>query len=282
MDLHVSISAETLFEFDIPILGTFHFTNSFLTMLIVMIGLIVGGWLLAKRSTMVPTRSQSIFEMLVEFLLGIVEAAAGPRIGRRIFPLVGGLFIFILLANYAGLLPGVGTIGHYESEDESHASVASVALLQADSEEEVNGEEEVLVPWFRSPSADLNMTLAMSILVVFIVQAVGIMAHGVGGRIKHMADPWWIFPIELVGELARIISLAFRLFGNIFAGEVLVAVMVAFGVAAYFVLTPLTTIFLFFEVLIGFIQALVFAILTVIYIALAAAGHGDGEEAHAH
>jgi F-type H+-transporting ATPase subunit a len=179
-------------------------------------------------------------------------------------------------------LPGVGTLGHYEREDESHASVASVALLQADVEEEVHGEEEVLVPWFRSPSADLNMTLAMSILVVVIVQAVGIMAHGVGGRIKHMADPWWIFPIELVGELARIVSLAFRLFGNIFAGEVLIAVMVAFGVAAYYVLTPLTTIFLFFEVLIGFIQALVFAILTVIYIALAAAGHGDGEEAHTH
>jgi F-type H+-transporting ATPase subunit a len=281
MDLHVSIKAETLFEFDIPVLGTFHFTNSFLTMLIVMAALIVGGWLLARRATLVPTHTQSIFEMLVEFMLGIVQAAAGERIGRRIFPLVGGLFIFILFANYAGLLPGVGTIGHYETEKhEAEADVASIAFVQADFEADHG--EEVLVPWFRSPSADLNMTLAMSIIVVFIVQVVGIMAHGFGGRIKHMADPWWIFPIELVGEVARIVSLAFRLFGNIFAGEVLIAVMIAFGVVAFGVLAPLTTVFLFFEVLIGFIQALVFAILTVIYIALAAAGHGDGEEAHAH
>jgi len=280
MDLHVSVKPETLFEFNLPILGTFHFTNSFLTMLIVMVGLILGGWYLARRATMVPTHSQSVFEMMVEFMLGIVEAAAGERIGRRIFPLVGGLFIFILFANYAGLLPGVGTVGHKETEEQVEARVASTALVQADIEEDHG--EEVLVPWFRSPSADLNMTLAMSILVVFIVQVVGVMAHGVGGRIKHMADPWWIFPIEVVGELARIISLGFRLFGNIFAGEVLVAVMIAFGVAAFGILAPLTTVFLFFEVLIGFIQALVFAILTVIYIALAAAGHGDGEEAHAH
>jgi F-type H+-transporting ATPase subunit a len=97
-----------------------------------------------------------------------------------------------------------------------------------------------------------------------------------------MADPWWIFPIEAVSELSRIVSLSFRLFGNIFAGEVLIAVMIAFGVAAYGVLFPLTTIFLFFEVLIGFIQALVFAILTLIYIALAVAGGHDEEDERAH
>ena len=97
-----------------------------------------------------------------------------------------------------------------------------------------------------------------------------------------MADPWWIFPIEVVSELSRIISLSFRLFGNIFAGEVLLAVMVAFGVATFLILTPLTTVFLLFEVLIGFIQALVFAILTLIYIALAVEGGDHDEEVEAH
>jgi F-type H+-transporting ATPase subunit a len=124
------------------------------------------------------------------------------------------------------------------------------------------------------------MTLAMSVFVVVIVQIAGIMAHGVGGRIKHMADPWWIFPLELIGEVARIVSLAFRLFGNIFAGEVLVAVMVAFGAATFYVLTPFTTVFLFLEVLFGFVQALVFALLSLIYLALATAG-GHDDEAHA-
>lgn len=278
MDLHVSIKPESLFEFDIPGLGTFQFTNSFLTMILVMAFLIIVGVLVARNATLVPTHGQSIFEMSAEFMLGLVQSAAGERVGRRIFPLIGSLFIFIIVSNYAGLLPGVGTIGQYEESEEDHARIAAVAAYQ-EAEEEDHG--EVLVPWFRSPSADLNMTLAMSAFVVVIVQIAGIMAHGVGGRIKHMADPWWIFPLELIGEVARIVSLAFRLFGNIFAGEVLVAVMVAFGAATYFVLTPFTTVFLYLEVLFGFVQALVFALLSLIYLALATAG-GHGDEAHGH
>ena len=206
MDLHVSIKPETLFE-----IGPIQITNSFLTMILVMVGLIVVGALVARNATLVPTHGQSIFEMTADFILGLVESAAGERIGRRIFPLIGGLFIFIIVANYAGLLPGVGTVGVYHEEEEDHARVAAVAAFQEDhSDEEEHG--EVLVPFLRSPSADLNMTLAMSVFVVLIVQVAGIMAHGVGGRIKHMADPWWLFPIELIGEVARILSLAFRLF----------------------------------------------------------------------
>ena len=273
MDLHVSIKAETLFE-----IGPIHFTNSFLTMILVMVGLVlVGNWV-ARNATLVPTHGQSIFEMATEFILGLVEGAAGKDVGRRVFPLIGGLFMFIIVANYAGLLPGVGTIGKEEAESEDHARVAAVAAFQEEAEEEHG---EVLIPYFRSPSADLNMTLAMSVFVVIIVQVAGIMAHGVVGRIKHMADPWWLFPLELIGELARVVSLAFRLFGNIFAGEVLVAVMVAFGAATFFVLTPFTTVFLFLEVLFGFVQALVFALLSLIYLALATSG-GHGSEDHAH
>jgi F-type H+-transporting ATPase subunit a len=283
MDLHVSIKPETLFE-----IGPVAITNSFLTMVIVMIGLLLVGTYVARKATVVPTHGQSMFEMAVEFVLDLVESAAGRSVGRRIFPLIGGLFIFIIISNYAGLLPGVGTIGHYVTEEEEHARVAAVSTdsgvqpaLAQEAEEEEHG--EVLVPWFRSPSADLNMTLAMSIFVVIIVQIAGIMAHGVGGRIKHMADPWWIFPLEVIQEVARIVSLAFRLFGNIFAGEVLVAVMVAFGAATYLVLAPFTTVFLYLEVLFGFVQALVFALLSLIYLALATAGgHGDEAEAHGH
>ncbi len=279
MDLHVSIKAETLFS-----IGPVHITNSLLTMLLVMAGLIIVGHLVARKATMVPTHGQSIFEMLIEFMLDLVESAAGKNVGRRIFPLIGGLFIFILVGNYAGLLPGVGTVGINETHavTEEHANVASseIALYQ---DTEAVEEEEVLVPFFRSPSADLNMTLAMSFLVVIIVQIAGIMAHGVVGRIKHMADPWWIFPLEVIQETARIVSLAFRLFGNIFAGEVLITVMLAFGAATFLVLSPLTTIFLFLEVLLGFVQALVFALLSLIYLALATAGGHkleDGEHAH--
>jgi F-type H+-transporting ATPase subunit a len=287
MDLHVSVRPEALWSVEIPILGTLDITNSLITMMIVMVFLLVVGRLIARRATLVPSHSQSIFELVAEFNLTLVESTAGKRVGRRIYPLVAGLFIFIIVANYAGLLPGVGTIGLNEEEEAEEARIAAVQpssgspsmLLQEAAEDEEH--ETVLLPFLRSPSADLNMTLAMAIVVFIIVQIAGILAHGLGGRIKHMADPWWIFPIEAVSELSRIVSLSFRLFGNIFAGEVLIAVMIAFGVAAYGVLFPLTTIFLFFEVLIGFIQALVFAILTLIYIALAVAGGHDEEDERA-
>jgi F-type H+-transporting ATPase subunit a len=280
MDLHISVKPETLWE-----IGPVDITNSMFTMFLVMAFLMITGIILARRATLVPSHGQAVFEMAAEFQLGLVESTAGKRVGRRIYPLVAGLFIFIIVGNYSGLLPGVGTIGLEEPEtaEEEHALFVAQApagdqVVPAQVDEEEHG--TVLVPFFRPPAADLNMTLAMAIVVFIAVQIAGIIAHGVGGRIKHMADPWWIFPIEVVSELSRIISLSFRLFGNIFAGEVLLGVMVAFG-AATLILIPVTTVFILFEVLIGFIQALVFAILTLIYISLAVAG-GHGDEEHAH
>ena len=152
-------------------------------------------------------------------------------------------------------------------------------------EEEHAAEEEhhsVLVPLFRAPTADLNMTLAMALVTFTAVQILGVGAHGVVGRIKHMADPWWIFPLELIQELARILSLSFRLFGNVFAGEVLLAVMVSLANAIKIAVVPLLfpVVFLFLEVLFGTIQALVFALLTLVYIVLALGGHDDHQEEH--
>ncbi len=259
MQVHVAVAPETLWTIHLgPV--ALNITNSFLMMLLVMAFLILVGAFVARRATVIPTRGQSIFEMVVEFLLGLVESTAGKRAGRRIFPLVGGLFIFIIVSNYSGLLPGVGTIGLNRTVEAGHEA----------------GHTE-LVPFFRSPSADLNMTLAMALLTFVIVQIAGVAAHGVGGRIKHLANPWFLFPIEVVSELSRIISLSFRLFGNIFAGEVLVGVMVAMANAIKVTVVAflLPVIFLYLEVLFGFIQALVFALLTLIYIVLATAETHD-------
>ena len=299
MEIHVSVKPETLFS-----IGPLDVTNSFVTMIIVMALLIIGGAMIARRASVDrPGKLQSAIEIVVEFLQNLVYGTAGRSVGARIFPLVGGLFFFIIVSNYAGLLPGVGTLGKWEEHAEeveateetriSPSAQASgpavVFAAQEDEEHEEEGEhhETVLVPFFRSPSADLNMTLAMALLTFTIVQFAGVAAHGIGGRIKHMADPWWIFPIELVSEISRIVSLSFRLFGNIFAGEVLVTVMIAMARAMLlkfylFPLVALPTVFLFLEVLFGFVQALVFALLTLIYISLAAAGHDDHDEEHAH
>jgi F-type H+-transporting ATPase subunit a len=298
MEIHVSLPAETLFH-----LGPVPVTNSMLVMFLVMAALlIIGSWLARKaQSQPIPGRAAGVAELIVEFLLNLVESTAGKRIGRRVLPLVAGLFIFILFSNFTGLLPGVGSIyikgeeaaheevaaeeatheeaAHEEGEDEAHAVAGEAVADEAHAEEEVHAAD---VPIFRPPTADLNMTLAMSTLTFVVVQIAGVSAHGVGGRIKHMANPPFLFPIEVISELSRIISLAARLFGNVFAGEVLLGVMYAMAASIKIAVIPVLfpVVFLGLETLFGTIQALVFALLTLIYIYLAAAGHDDYDEEH--
>ena len=206
--------------------------------------------------------------------------------------MIGSAFLFILVANYTGILPGVGTIGIYHADAPAeevgavHEDEEAVVESTTGSVEAVEGGEEehhaTLVPILRAPTADLNQTLALALVTFTTVQILGIRAHGVGGRIKHMADPPFIFPIELVSELGRIISLSARLFGNVFAGEVLLAVMYALANAVKIAIVPLfiPVIFIFLELLFGTIQALVFALLTAIYITMAAADTHNGHEEH--
>jgi F-type H+-transporting ATPase subunit a len=292
MEIHISIAAETLF-----MLGPIPVTNSMLTMFIVMAILLIGGAAIARGAKQVPGRWQSIFEVGAEFILNLVESTGGKSFGRQLFPMVGAMFVFIAIANYTGVLPGVGTIGIYHTEEaaagaehdeagppeETETAVVEsepgeVAVTEDAHEEEAH---QVLVPLFRAPNADLNMTLAMALVTFTTVQILGIRRHGVIGRIKHMADPPFLFPIEVVSELGRIISLSARLFGNVFAGEVLLAVMYALANAVRIAVVPLLVpvVFIGLELLFGTIQALVFALLTAIYITMAAGDDGHGEHA---
>jgi F-type H+-transporting ATPase subunit a len=260
-NLHISLGAEELFS-----IGPLPFTNSFLMMLVVMVVILLVGRWTASGLKEVPDRKQGAAEMVVEIILNLVEGSGGKKLGRQAFPLVGALFIFIICANYTGLLPGIGTIGI------EHEATA----------EEVAADEEhtSLTPFFRPPTADLNMTVAMALISFTAVQVYGIRVNGLGGRLKHMATPLFMFPIEIISELSRIISLAARLFGNVFAGEVLLTVMYTLAAVARYAVLPfaIPVIFLGLEMLFGFIQALVFSLLTMIYISLAAA-HGS-DEAH--
>jgi len=323
MDIHVELAAEELFS-----IGPVAITNSMLTMFLVMGVLLLVFGLIARGASLIPGRVQSAAEMIIEFMLGLVEATAGKRYGRRIFPLIAGMFIFILFANFFSVLPGVGTIVLIEDEDEAHTEeavaendaeatpegeIADTAVADAtdgtpaagavndqggDEEgtsgavaattEESGDDEEhhgpTRTPIFRPATADINMTLAMALLTFVVVQIAGVSAHGVVGRIKHMADPPFIFPIEVISELSRIVSLSARLFGNVFAGELLLGVMYAMANAIKIALVPVLfpVVFIGLELLFGAIQALVFALLTLIYITLAAAGHDDHEHDDAH
>ena len=174
----------------------------------------------------------------------------------------------------------MGTIGIYRTEPAA-AEAGAPPLgrgCRAATAEHADQRQAGFVPIFRPPTADLNMTLAMALVTFTTVQVMGIRAHGFRGRIKHMADPPFIFPIELVSEFGRIISLSARLFGNVLAGEVLLGVMYALANAAKIAILPLLVpvVFIVLELLFGTIQALVFALLTAIYITLAAGdSHGD-------
>jgi F-type H+-transporting ATPase subunit a len=307
MEIHISIAAETLF-----MVGPVPVTNSMLTMFIIMGILLIGGAAIGRNAKLVPGRWQALFETAASFILELVEGTGGRTFGRRIFPLVGAIFCFIAVANYSGVLPGVGTIGFYRDEaavagaahegeeaileggegeaivvDESaeHAEDgAAVAATDDHAEEDGEHHGPVLVPLFRAPNADLNMTLAMALVTFSTIQIYGVRAHGVAGRIKHMADPPFLFPIELVSEFGRIISLSARLFGNVFAGEVLLGVMYALANAVKIAIIPLfvPVVFIFLELLFGTIQALVFALLTAIYITMAGGDSGHGDHAHGH
>ena len=258
-----SIKAETLFT-----LGPFHITNSILMMLLVGVILVIFFALMTRRMQVVPGRGQNLAEMAVESMLGLTEGVAGKRTGRVIFPLIATLFIFIILANYLALFPGVGAIGLCEKE--TAATEATSVACPAGT---------TLVPFLRAPNADLNMTVAMALIAVTIVQIAGVISHGAGGYVKELCTPGFLGPVHVIGELSRVISLSARLFGNIFGGEVLLLVMyylfgslfIGFGVF----------IFLGLELLFGFIQALLFSMLTLTYITLAVSGHGSGDDNHA-
>ncbi|CAN5581452.1 F0F1 ATP synthase subunit A [soil metagenome] len=306
LNVHVELAAETLFK-----IGPVPVTNSMVTMWGVMAILILVFWLAARKKQAVPGKFQMIIELIVDFIKNLVISTAGPKLGRKIMPLIMGLFVFILFANLSGLLPGMGTIGEWQepehetaavtttgetttedshesteatTTDESHEETATDESHDAAAVTEEEDHGKVLLPYLRAPNADINMTLAMALIAIVTVQLAGIRAHGVIGRIKHMADPPFLLPIEIIGEVSRVVSLAARLFGNVFAGEVLLGVMFAFGESLKVAVIPFLfpVVFLFLEVLFSSIQAIVFSLLVLIYITLAAAGsHGhDEEDAH--
>lgn len=245
---HVKIGAEALFH-----IGDFPVTNSLLTSWIVMFCLVLLGIVVSRRLKDVPSRFQSLVEFVFEFLLDMLSSVAGKGRGRRYFPLIATLFLFILFSNWSGLLPLFGTLGWGESE---------------------HGKFAVEAPLFRAPSTDLNFTIGLALISVAVIQAAAIKSLGLGtylGKFFSIRGPinLVVGVLELIGEFSKIISLAFRLFGNIFAGEVLLAV-IGFLVPWLGVLP-----FLGLELFIGAIQAYIFAILTIVFVVVASTSHSE-------
>ncbi len=204
-----------------------HVTHTWLVMAI----LIISAALLVRGVQLLPKKGQNFFEVMVSGLENFMVEITGPE-GRFFFPFIATLFIFILVGNLLGLVPG-----------------------------------------FNSPTANLNTTLSMALCTFIYTHIIGIKFHGTK-YIKHFLGPvWWLaplmFPIEVIGHLARIMSLSVRLFGNIFGKEMVLTIL--FSLAGLY-LAPLPILFL--GLLVSFIQALVFMLLSIMYFV------GAMEEAH--
>lgn len=244
--MNISLAAEKVFE-----LWGFPITNSMILSWIVTILLITVVAISTRRLETIPSATQNFLEFVMESLLNLCNnVIENKEQTKRYFPLIATIFLFVMLNNWMGLLPGIGPIGIYE----------------------VHHGETVLVPLFRSGNADLNTTLAISIITMIAVQVFAVSAMGFSKHIKKFFDfrgpiNFFVGILELISEFAKIISFSFRLFGNIFAGEVLL-IVVAFLMPF---IAPLP--FLFLELFVGFIQALVFAMLALVFIKGATLAH---------
>jgi F-type H+-transporting ATPase subunit a len=299
--LHVSISAETIFHF-----FGLSISNSILTSLIVSFLLIAFAvyFKLTFKNTNKPSALQNFVEMIVEALHNFVYSITEDKKKTALFfPIIATFFIFIIMNNYVGLLPGVGSILTPEKEKEvetvsflsnqvmasstkavevsepvtpNEAAVVGEASEAGTSAEVAEKSPVKMVPLFRAATADLNTTLALAIISVFLTQAFGISHLGLSyfKKFVDFSNPinFFVGVLEIILEFAKIVSFAFRLFGNIFAGEVLLAVM------TYLVAIAVPAPFYALELFVGFIQALVFSMLSLIFFNLATKSHH--EESH--
>jgi len=262
----------------LTVLG-FSVTNTLLATWLTMLLLIVGSIAVTRNLKLVPSGLQNLVEWGLGVLLNLTESVAGER-GRKFFPLVATIFIFLLVSNWMGILPGFATVGLiHEAHEGGHQveEVLGVHVLQA----EEAGEHETgytVFSFLRSAATDLNTPLAIALISVFMTQVVGVQAQGIRYFSKFISfkDLLGVIvgPLELVSEFAKIISFSFRLFGNIFAGEVLLAVL-AFLIP-YLVSIP----FFGLELFVGLMQAFVFAMLTLVFMSMATMAHGSEGEEH--
>lgn len=244
--IHVAIAAEKLGEFiGIPI------TNTLVTTWVVIGILVIFAFFVRGKLAMIPGKFQTLVEEMFSFVYDYVaETLESREMARRFFPLLMTIFLFIFVGNMLHFIPGVGS-------------------LQYDH-----------MPFLRAPATDLAVPLVLALISFLVIEITGIMAIGIwkyGNKflVNPLRDPIGaaVGFIELIGELVRVVSLSFRLFGNILAGEIIITVAIFF--APYLLPVPL----MLFEIFIGFLQAAIFALLTLFFIKLAIA-EPHGAEAH--
>jgi len=291
----IEVAAEPIFK-----LGPFVVTNAFFTSIILSIIIAALAFFVGRRLQEKPGGVQNIVEYLIESLDGLVTSIAPPKWAATFFPILATIFIYLLFANWFSLLtPLLGSFGFVHLAERGGIAVERVIFItgspdslqhaagegkldEAKTHEAAGGQKVMLVPIFRAPSSDLNLTLGLALMTMVLVQVFGLREHGLGYighfiRVKSFAQKgfgmglidFFVGLIELVSEFFKIISFSFRLFGNIFAGEVVLIVILS--------LVSLLLILVFFglEIFVGLIQAFVFFILSLVFFSIATQPHKE-------
>ena len=293
---YISVAPETLFEIPLPWGGTFAFVNTLPTLIVTIILILVLSYA-TKRSlegsqgtNLVPRGIGNAMEAILEMLYNLTEGSAGSKWVKAIFPWFATILIYVLIANLLKLLPGFETIGVLHHAEEGIAGYAKGQHLFGNFYlYTAEPGEYILAPFFRGISVDLNFTFALALISVIFTQIIGVRAQGAAYWSKFFntrrmfkvpffgAMDFLVGLLEIISELSKILSFAFRLFGNMFAGIVLVAIVV--GLLGRISIIP--SMLMLFELFVGLIQAFVFGMLTMVFMAQATQGHGE-EHAEAH
>ncbi len=255
----------------------FPVTNTLLGTWIAIIVLVLLFYFGTRKRDLVPSGLQNAVEWIVEYLLSLTESVSGKVKAKRFFPLVATFFIFIIFCNLLDVFPGIETLGwvNLTAVQAAHLSPPASIFLFGDYSNK-------LVPWVRPGTSDLNLTLAMALVSVIVTQIFGfytlgarahlskyfnfkaLFTHGFQGPIE-----FFVGMIEIVTELSRVLSFSFRLFGNIFAGSAVLAVF------AYILPLFADVIFIPLELFVAFVQALIFALLTLVFLEIATTSHEE-------
>jgi F-type H+-transporting ATPase subunit a len=312
----IELKAETIFS-----LGPLDVTNTMVTSWLVIIFLAGFTYAATRRMRLIPSGLQNFLEVVIEWIYNLVVSTAGEKHGRRFFPVVATILIYVVVANWFGLLPFFATVGKVEevtaeeyhdkaivvrdvgglnvimpnagdfkfkAEDNAPLAEKEAAIREA-TQGKLSEDEEpgLLIPFLRSVNTDLNAPLALAIMSAIFVEFWGISTHGffryasrffnfgrlLRGKILDGIIDIFVGLLEFIAELARLVSFTFRLFGNIFAGEMLFLVVI-------FLLPLVALQFVYFlELFVGLIQAFIFAMLTLVFGVIAVTAHGgEGEE----
>ena len=288
----ITVAPEKLIEeplFTLPIIGDFYLVNTLPTLILTVILLVIFAYAVKRSLTqsaqtdLVPRGIGNATEAILEVIYDMTEGAAGKWVGL-IFPWFATIMIYVLFANLLKLLPGFESIGvlHPLGHGETGHALTGWHIFTTEM-----SHEYILAPFFRGISVDLNYTFTIAILAMIAVQVVGFRAHGWGYLTKFFnfsgvfkrpvfgVIDMFMGILELISEFAKILSFAFRLFGNMFAGIVLLSV---FGALLGKIGIVPAGLYMF-ELFVGIIQAFVFGILTMVFMVMATQGHGGEEHA---